>query len=344
MNETLRKGATNCAVDCGRVGRGNQVYILNQKGAVEDVVSSAIEIIVESRDAKAKVVWADPIPKGSDRLPPEVLDAYVDGDIVISHFPSLKRELLYQHVKPDTRSRVTNRALTGELLMSEWARFPYGLQLAIIRAIDTIISKGAEWRITSPAGTDVRGAIGASDSAVAQAYFARGDDDTRASRNFPGGVHTPLMSVGTEGLIVVDHANVRGGFRPSEPIHIELRDSRVTKISGGRDATAIIEELEKTDGYMDSWHAGTNPKTICPVTRDDDPAAWWTYAHCSPMVLHFHLGRTHAPVNIATFNQTVYVDGVKIYEDGRLAVLDSVDMNGFDSADTVLEQRTVDLS
>jgi hypothetical protein len=213
-----------------------------------------------------------------------------------------------------------------KLLQSEWARFPYSLQLAIIKTIDDMLARGKEWRITSPRGTDVKGKIGESSSTVAQAYFVRGEDDSRASRNFPGGVHTPLMSSETEGVIIVDHANVRGGFRPTEPLRIELKDGRVTAIRGGDDAGTIIKELEKTDGYLDSWHAGTNPKTISPVKKDEDPSAWWTYAHCSPTILHFHLGRTHAPVNVATFNQTVYIDGRKIYDEGKLSILDETEV------------------
>jgi leucyl aminopeptidase (aminopeptidase T) len=348
MDQALQDGAKNCVLDCARVNKGNQVFIVNQKGAVEEEASSAIQEIVEKENAKATVIWEDGIAKGSKEIPNAVLDAFTNGDIVISHFPSLKREILHAHVQGDTRSRATNRAMSAELLRSDWARFPYSLQLAIIKTIDSIIANGKSWRVTSPAGTDVRGNIGGADSTVAKAYFARGEDDSRASRNFPGGVHTPLMSMGAEGVIVVDHANVRGGFRPSEPIRIELRDGKVTGICGGDDASTIIKELEETDGFLDSWHAGTNPKTICPVKRDDDPNSWWTYAHCSPTVLHFHLGRTHAPVNVATFNQTVYVDDRKIYEDGRLTILEEAGIEnvakGFGSPAALLRQDRIDLA
>jgi hypothetical protein len=99
---------------------------------------------------------------------------------------------------------------------------------------------------------------------------------------------------------------------------------------------------------LDSWHAGTNPKTVCPVKRDDDPNSWWTYAHCSPTVLHFHLGRTHAPVNVATFNQTVYVDDRKIYEDGSLTILEEADIQklakDFGTPAALLRQDRIDLA
>lgn len=348
MDELIHHGAENCVVDCARVRKGNQVYILNQKGAVDQTVSDVIQEIVEREEAKAIVIWENALAKGSSEVPRVVLDAFTQGDVVISHFPSLKREILHPHVQGDTRSRATNRATSVQLLQSEWARFPYSLQLAIIKTIDDLLARGNEWRITSPRGTDVKGKIGESNSTVAQAYFVRGEDDSRASRNFPGGVHTPLMSGETEGVIVVDHANVRGGFRPTEPLRIELKDGRVTAIRGGDDAGTIVKELEKTDGYLDSWHAGTNPKTISPVKKDEDPTSWWTYAHCSPTILHFHLGRTHAPVNVAIFNQTVYVDGRKLYDEGKLSILEETEVQravrSFNRPINLLDQNPMDLS
>ena len=348
MNKTLQEGAKNCAVDCARVKRGNQVYIVNETGAVDKEVSDVIQEIVEREEAKATVIWENPIAKGSTEVPQHVLEAYTKGEVVISHFPSLKREALHAYVQGDTRPRATNRAVSVNLLQSEWARFPYSLQLVIIKTIDDILTQGKEWHITSPNGTDVKGKVGSLTSSVAQAYFTRGEDDSRASRNFPGGVHTPLMSAETQGVIVVDHANVKGGFRPTEPVRIELKEGKVTGIQGGDDARTIIEELEKTDGYLDSWHAGTNPKTITPVKKGENPNSWWTYVHCSPMVLHFHLGRTHAPVNVATFSQTVSIDGRKIYDQGKLALLNEGEIQKaartFNAPVTLLDQSPIDLS
>ncbi len=321
MQAELAAGAMNCAADCARVKRGNRVYVLNEEGAVDTAVAEAIVAAVEAQGAEAQVVWGPAIAKGTDAIPASLLDAYRRGDVVISHYPSLRREALHPHVRGERRPRATNRALTAALLASEWARFPYTLQLAIIRTLDEIFATGKTWRITSPRGTDVQGEFGAK-SAVVEAYFAEGEDNTRASRNFPGGVHTPAASAGMRGMIVAEHATVPGAGGMSAPLEIEIEDNRVVSIRGGDEAGTIKAALEQTDGFVDSWHAGTNPKTVVPYDRRTEPRPWWTNAHCSPSVLHFHLGRTHAPVNVATFRQTLYVDGRKIYDDGRLAILD----------------------
>src|SRR4030095_4691426 len=101
MDQAIQEGATNCVVDCARVKRGNQVYIVNQKGAVEEEVSSSIQEVVEREGAKPTVVWESAIAKNTREVPRNVLEAYTKGDIVISHFPSLKREILHPHVQGD---------------------------------------------------------------------------------------------------------------------------------------------------------------------------------------------------------------------------------------------------
>src|SRR5688572_10300734 len=109
MDDAIQEGATNCVVDCARVRKGNQVYIVGQKGAVDGEVSNAIQKIVERQEAMATVVWETAIAKNTNEVPQALLEAYSKGDIVISHFPSLKREILHPYVQGDTRSRATNR-------------------------------------------------------------------------------------------------------------------------------------------------------------------------------------------------------------------------------------------
>ena len=47
----------------------------------------------------------------------------------------------------------------------------------------------------------------------------------------------------------------------------------------------------------------------------ENPVAWYSYSHCSPMIVHFHLGRSHAPVDVACFYQTIEIDGRIVYDE-----------------------------
>src|ERR1051325_8990618 len=124
MDHLVEDGAKNCVIDCARVKKGSQVYVVNQKGAVAEEVSHAIEEIVERENAKAITVWEEAIPKGSDKIPPNVLEAFTTGDVVISHYPSLKGEVLHPHVQRDTRSKRRTGRYRGNCCNRNGQGFP----------------------------------------------------------------------------------------------------------------------------------------------------------------------------------------------------------------------------
>jgi hypothetical protein len=37
------------------------------------------------------------------------------------------------------------------------------------------------------------------------------------------------------------------------------------------------------------------------------------YSHCSPTIVHFHVGRSNAPIDIACFNHSMSIDDQQIY-------------------------------
>ena len=179
----------------------------------------------------------------------------------------------------------------------------------------------ANARAYGPNGTDVRGGFGDPNSTVAQAYFVQ-EEDGRARRNFPGGVHSPVMAVATEGVIVADHVAKFGSMDSDDPLVLELKDGRVVSARGGGADERMLKAINATDGYIDSWHAGINPKTIVPIQRTSNPVEWYTYAHCSPVMIHFHVGRSHDPVDVACFHHTVTIDGYRLYDEGQITIWD----------------------
>ena len=321
MNQSFAAGIRNCVEDCGAVERGQSVYVVSEEGAADRQVADAIADLARERGANVEIVWGPKIPKDRpDNIPADVLQAYGRADLLFSHFPSLKREALHPHFPGEKRTRVPNRARTVDLMSTKWAAFPYSVQRAMAVTIDTLSAPGKSWRITSPSGTDVRGKFGTPDSAVAQAYFVE-EEGGRARRNFPGGVHSPVMAVATEGVIVADHIAGFGSMSKTNPIKIELKNSRVVSIAGDDDGK-MRAALNKTDGFIDSWHAGVNPMTVVPYARADNPVEWYSYSHCSPSIVHFHVGRSTAPIDAACFHQSIVIDDRQIYDRGQLMLWD----------------------
>lgn len=323
MSTALEAGAVNCVIDCAGVRRGTKFYVVSERGAVDEAVVSAIVAAGLDANADVREVWGGKIPKDKPNdIPTNVLEAYRNGEVIVSHYPSLKREALFEHFGNETRVRVPNRARTIALLSSDWGRFPYTLQRALAAALDTSMKPGAKWTLTSPSGTDLRGTFAAAGSEVGAAFFVD-TDEGRARRNFPGGVHSPHNSIDVSGVIVCDYIDNVEMSAENEPLRVEVKDGRIVAMTGGDPAGAARKLVESTDGWIDSWHAGVNPRTEVPVARRENGREWFSYTHCSPDINHLHLGRTHDTTNIACFNHTLKIDGSTYYRDGELAYLDT---------------------
>lgn len=322
MSAALEAGAANCVIDCARVGSETRLFVVSEHGAVDEAVNDTIAAAGRDAGATVENVWVEPIPKATpEAIPDEALRAYREGDIVISHFPSLTREALHPHFPGETRVRVPNRARTVDLLSSSWARFPYSVQRAIAERLEEKMAPGLAWRITSPAGTDLTGTFAAADAGgeVGAAFFVDAGEAGRARKNFPGGVHDPRACGSLDGVLVVEYMDNVPQSKDDPALTLEIKDCRITEISGGAADGALRDAIGKSDGWIDSWHAGVNPETLTPVTRQANSRAWFGFSHCSPGIMHYHLGRTHETTNLASFGHTLVVDGETFYEDGALA-------------------------
>ena len=337
MAENITAGIENCVASCARVERGQSVYVVTEEGVADAAVVEALTESARDRGGDVHVVNGPVIPKDRpEEISAAVLDAYGRADVLFAHYPSLKREELHHHFPGEARVRVPNRARTVALMSSDWAAFPYSVQRALADTLDALSAPGRSWRITSPNGTDVRGSFGARESTVAQAYFVE-DEGGRARRNFPGGVHSPVVAVATEGVIVADHIAKFGGM--PESVRLELKDGRVVSLEGGD--PSMHEALNATDGFIDSWHAGVNPKTIVPMARADNPVQWYSYSHCSPAIVHFHVGRSHDPVDVACFDQTIEIDGRTVYDEGKLTIWDEPEVESAANAARMADSMMV---
>lgn len=59
------------------------------------------------------------------------------------------------------------------------------------------------------------------------------------------------------------------------------------------------------------------------------------------MIVHFHVGRSHAPVDVACFDQTIEIDGRTVYEEGRLTIWDEPEVDSAVNASGMADSMTV---
>ena len=314
-SENFEAGIENCVATCAGVERGQSVYIVTQEGAADPAVVEALTESARERGGDVHVVSGPVIPKDRpEEIPPAVLDAYRRADVLFAHYPSLKREALASLISPERRECACPTARgpfpscprSGRVSPTPCSGRSPRLSIRCRRPGSRGASRAPTARTSGEASA--RG-----ESTVAQAYFVE-DEGGRARRNFPGGVHSPVVAVATAGVIVADHIAGFGGM--PESVRLELKEGRVVSLEGGD--PSMHASLNRTDGFIDSWHAGVNPKTIVPLARADNPVQWYSYSHCSPAIVHFHVGRSHDPVDVACFDQTIEIDGRTVYDQGRL--------------------------
>src|SRR6266511_246389 len=110
-----------------------------------------------------------------------------------------------------------------------------------------------------------------------------------------------------------------------ETVTLTIRGNKVTKIEGGSRAQQFEKDIEanvKAHGdkatLIDSWHGGMNPKARIPTTENKSLQG----ATSGPALMHFHLGSQKEPISAGILLHTVEVDERKIYEKGKLLVVD----------------------
>jgi hypothetical protein len=319
----IREGVANLVNNCAEVSSGESVLVLNENGKVDGEVADLIAEAVKAAGAECHVLWGEPIERGRPDLPKVLVGAMLSADKVICNF-GLNRAVVDGYTRGKGLVQINNTCRTGHSITTPHATFHWGMVRTIYARLEEIFAAANSWRITSPAGTAITGRIGKG-SDVADAYFTTEAEASRFIRVFPGEVYTPVGCLSADGTIVAEYINMRDAVPWPQPAFLTVKDSRVVKIDGGDEASRIEREVEanvRSSGdngrVIDSWHGGMNPKARVPTAEDPSLQG----ATSGPGMMHFHLGRILEPISAGVLNHTVEVDGRKIYENGKLLILD----------------------
>ncbi len=319
----VRVGVANLVNNCAEVSYGESVLLLNENGKVDAEVADLIADAVKAAGAECHVLWGEPLERGREDLPKVLVGAMLAADKVISNF-GLSRAMVDGYTRGRGLIQINNTCRTARSMTTPHATFHWGMVRAIYSRLEEIFAEAEGWRITSPAGTDVTGRIDSA-SDVADAYFAAEAAASRFIRVFPGEVYTPVGCLSADGRIVMEYVNMRDSAPWQQPAILTVKDSQVVKIEGGDDARRVEREVEANvtaygdnGSVIDSWHGGMNPKARVPTAED----ASLQGATSGPALMHFHLGRILEPISAGILRHTVEVDQRKIYENGKVLILD----------------------
>lgn len=323
MEEKVREGVRNLVEHCAEVSRGDSVLILNEYGKIDPDIADLVAEAVKTAGADYHVMWGETIERGRKDLPKVLAGAMLSSDKVIASY-SLNRAVVDGYTRGTGIVQINNGCRTAQSMATAHATFHWEMVKAIYSRLEELFAEAETWRIAAPAGTEVAGRIGKG-SDVADAYFAAEAEASRFIRVFPGEVYTPVGCLSAEGTIVAQYINIRDTTAWEQPARLTVQDSRVVRVEGGEEARSFETEIEENVSrygenatVIDSWHGGMNPKARVPAPGDRSLQG----ATSGVGLMHFHVGRTLEPVSAGILHHTVEVDGRKIYEGGKLLILD----------------------
>ncbi len=334
--ESVREGVRNLIRNCLAAEKGESVLLLNEVGGVDRDLVELIEGEIRASGGTAYSLWVDPLGPGLKEVPKVIGNAIVAADKLLLN-ANLNRVVLLEHLKAHDRAsmvRINNRVRNPNAIGTEHARFDWRLVMELAHRIEAITTTAQEWRITTPYGTEIEGRV-ASESEVADSFFAQDAEASRTERVFPGEVYTPVGSVGANGTIAFDHPGMADKDLFHNPMMLTVKDGMLTDIEwreeparpGQKDDPAgntvwtreqlvrLIEANEEKYGHerawvVDSWHGGMHPKAQRRPGQQSNMDS-----------MHFHIGSVPNARSAYVSHQTVLLDGKVFWDKGRPALL-----------------------
>jgi hypothetical protein len=338
---------------CAQIRAGQEVLVLAHidglyggDNLVDDQAISWIQTAIQNRGANASVLWIDePVKPHAWRIPPVVKAALKGCDVLINHsFDLVVEEIteLRNLVEELGLVMVRNFATTAPLLSTAWAQTPYELVSEIRYHASVPFREGVSWQLTDDNGTHLEGMVGPSNNPLFPTYTTR-RSEVGGYRPWPEWVIPPINITDTSGIVVFDRMlswwSRYIGISPffNEPIHLTIRNCRITKIEGGDEAEALRRFLDAMvrhlgDGVYDftGIHCGVHPQAAVGAHQCPSPVYRRLIEHAHACNIHFHIGAPpqtkaypywmHCTGDIRT--ATWRVGDTLLHDRGHLTVLD----------------------
>jgi hypothetical protein len=321
--EHARQGVWNLVRNVADVQRGDNILIFNEYGQVDERLVALMVEAIKEQGALCHVMWGEPVELGRSSLPKVLIGAVVSADKVIHNYPSglpgksAGPSLLPKYLDKDKGPvRITNLFCTVEHMASEHARYPWKVVMALYNKVEEIFSSATRWRITTPSGTDIAGKVGKVSSRMAILEGQKSPFNV----SFPTMTYCPVGSIEASGRIAVDHCAIPP-IRIDHPPVVLFEGDRIVSVEGATEAAqqyrmALKQSREQYGDpadFLDSWHGGAHPEA------KNVPGF---IGHGCTARMHFHVGRTERYVSAGVIDQTIEVDGRKIFDRGKLMIID----------------------
>ncbi|MHB0869468.1 MAG: aminopeptidase [Chloroflexota bacterium] len=186
-------------------------------------------------------------------------------------------------------------------------------------AVDALLEKGNEVRVTTPEGTDLTLKL-CGRKGKAQTGFA---DEPGKFSGLPEGESTVAPLEGTTNGRIVNPYIMEKIGPVTEPFELELKDGWIVGLKGGKQAKDLQQFLEKSDPnarrMASQFAMGMNPDCrIFPNTREVSKKLGTIHVAMGDNVSLGGTVQSGVHIDIVVLNATVTLDGKVILENGKL--------------------------
>lgn len=332
-DEKALDGAFNLLNNCVGLRPGQSVLVVGEDHETAFFDPEVCNVVADAAiqaGATATIIMARPT-SGPEDFPLSIAEAMqqVDHTIFLSRIGDQVRFCPL----PGKSTKTMSYTQKLDYLRADFARVPYGLFASVNEALLRELAGKASCRIVCPNGTDLSGAlvpINAGSKTLTQDFSVR---------LFPAMITPPLsaaklsgtLSLGQWLLSTSTHAYNGSLVRVKHRLLAEVGDGNITRFIGDSEEVERIDRHFRHVGSLvsgnpytvNSWHAGSNPKTFFSGNAGDNIERWSDIVYGSPRYTHFHTcGSDPGDIAISLIDATLSFDGEVFWDAGRLAFLD----------------------
>lgn len=325
LNPQVSDGALSLLRDCVQGTTGESLLIVTEPKGTGYYDEDAPVLALGAARAMGMDVETieSPLLDGAD-LGAGVLDVMRGYDHVI-FFSRVGDQLRFSSLK-DAPSTTMCYTLDREMLESNFGAACYHGLCEVKELLDDTVSNCREVRVTCPRGTDYSGIP----SPLAETWV------DASMKRFPMLVPRPVPAEGFSGRIALGEFVVGTGAHHYSPysmffdneVFAVVEDNRIIRFEGDEVEIARVNtHYEHVAGrfgidpwFVHSWHAGIHPGCGYSTSLRQEIERWSGCAFGNPRLLHFHTCGGTAPGEISwnIVDPTIYVDGIAIWDKGRL--------------------------
>jgi aminopeptidase len=318
LSPEILSASTIAVRDCMGATAGERVLIVTD----EPLRLIGYALHRATRDLGLDVLLVDIVPRTSngEEPPAEVAELMTRFDVVLCPTSKSLTHTDSRRAASAAGARVATLPGVTEEIMVRCMNADYHRIADRTHRLCALLEKTSVVRVTAPAGTDIEMPIAGRHAHASSGLFR----EKGQWGNLPTGEAYLAPLEGTSNGVVVVDGSMAGVGMVHQPLRIVVKDGFATDITGGPEAARLIGLLEphgKDARTVAEFGVGTNDKAILTGIILEDEKVMGT--------IHIAFGDNKSmggSVRVASHldglvkRPTVWFDGTKVMEDGRLLV------------------------